>query len=402
MRALVISDLHLGAWTGEDLLSDERFQARLEPALDGIDELVILGDLFDLLFGSIEDAMVASEGLFAMLRERLPGRRVVFCPGNHDLHFRVLAEHERRAGRPPSSGPEGDGGGLPQPALLRSMLSDRLEGIDVQLRYPTHTVGDVLLTHGHFLDPHARLSGGVGAKLLTRTLWAIAAGGREDPRTVADYDAIVGLLTELLYAIGQLPHGTVAQQRVFDGAQSLAGVAARLRAPARALSRVLSADDYGKPPEAEWIDSRHFDHALAEERSRLRDDPGALEVSSHDVVRLAGPSDPRERSLGAFAMAVTNLGWDRTHKQIVFAHTHQPLNDAQISSSDVRYWNTGSWIYEPDLNDEACYAQYLRRAWPGTAVLIDTDEECPRLVHLLADLNPLNDPDRVGSPLRHL
>lgn len=69
----------------------------------------------------------------------------------------------------------------------------------------------MLLTHGHFLDPHARLSGGVGGKLLTRTLWAVAAGGREDPRTVADYDAIVGFLTELLYSISQLPHPRLVQ-----------------------------------------------------------------------------------------------------------------------------------------------------------------------------------------------
>ncbi|MGI8726581.1 MAG: metallophosphoesterase [Solirubrobacterales bacterium] len=299
MRALVISDLHLGAWTGEDLLSDERFQARLEPALEGVDELVILGDLFDLLFGSIEEALAASETLFAMLRERLAGRRLVFCPGNHDLHFRVLAEHERRArSRGPGAVEEGA-----QPALLRSMLSDRLEGVDVQLRYPTHTVGDVLLTHGHFLDPHARLSGGVGGKLLTRTLWAIAAGGREDPRTVADYDAIVGFLTELLYSISQLPHGTVAQQRVFDRAESLAGIAARLRTPVRALGRLLSDGGTSKPPEVARIGSHHFDQALAQERARLGGDPDALEVSSHDIVRLAGPSDPRERALGAFATA---------------------------------------------------------------------------------------------------
>ena len=63
MRALVISDTHFGAWTGRDLLSEERYLERLEPALDGIDELIFLGDLFDFLFGSFAGAVEASDGL---------------------------------------------------------------------------------------------------------------------------------------------------------------------------------------------------------------------------------------------------------------------------------------------------------------------------------------------------
>ena len=44
MRALVISDTHFGAWTGRDLLKEERYLERLAPALEGIDELIFLGD----------------------------------------------------------------------------------------------------------------------------------------------------------------------------------------------------------------------------------------------------------------------------------------------------------------------------------------------------------------------
>ena len=53
MRALVISDTHFGAWTGRDLLREEFFLERLAPQLEGIDELIFLGDLFDFLFGSV-------------------------------------------------------------------------------------------------------------------------------------------------------------------------------------------------------------------------------------------------------------------------------------------------------------------------------------------------------------
>ena len=67
MRALVISDTHFGAWTGRDLLKEERYLERLEPALEGIDELIFLGDLFDFLFGSVADAIDASDGLLRLI-----------------------------------------------------------------------------------------------------------------------------------------------------------------------------------------------------------------------------------------------------------------------------------------------------------------------------------------------
>ena len=62
VRALVISDTHFGAWTGRDLLREEQFLERLAPQLEGIDELVFLGDLFDFLFGSVGEAVDASAG----------------------------------------------------------------------------------------------------------------------------------------------------------------------------------------------------------------------------------------------------------------------------------------------------------------------------------------------------
>ena len=86
-------------------------------------------------------------------------------------------------------------------------------------------------------------------------------------------------------------------------------------------------------------------------------------------------SDPSEHALEAFAQVVDNLGWGGEAEKIVFAHTHQPLADVRSSRRRAtRYWNTGSWIYEPDLGSRQAYARYLRYAWPGTAVLIDDDE----------------------------
>jgi hypothetical protein len=86
---------------------------------------------------------------------------------------------------------------------------------------------------------------------------------------------------------------------------------------------------------------------------------------------------------------VANLGWNRESDRIVFAHTHQPLADVRSRGDSLtRYWNTGSWIYEPDLSSRQAYARYLRFGWPGTAVVIDDEEPSPRLLELLADLRP--------------
>ena len=56
MRALVISDTHFGAWTGEDILRERQNLALLAPHLD-VDEVIFLGDMFEFLFGSARDAL---------------------------------------------------------------------------------------------------------------------------------------------------------------------------------------------------------------------------------------------------------------------------------------------------------------------------------------------------------
>jgi hypothetical protein len=77
----------------------------------------------------------------------------------------------------------------------------------------------------------------------------------------------------------------------------------------------------------------------------------------------------------------------------------EPLADVRSSRvGRTRCWNSGCWIYEPDLGSRQAYARYLRYAWPGTAVLIDQDEPQPQLLELLADLNPLNGGPGLPSP----
>jgi Calcineurin-like phosphoesterase len=403
MRALVISDTHFGAWTGYDLLRDPEYRERLVPHVAGIDEVVFLGDLYDLLFGTIAESFRASEGLLHLLRDALQGKRFVFLAGNHDHHFEVrrresVLELELATGSPSES----LGSELERRSVLQSFLARHLEGVEVDVRYPTYTVGDVLLTHGHFLDPHARQAGALGSRLLTQTLWRIAAGGREDPRTVEDYESVITMLTELLFTIAQLPHGCAAQRSVYGAGQRAARIANSVTAPFERLRRRVGRrpggsrnggdGDRGGAPPATAADAEFRRVREAElGRRRALGAPALSPDMDYPLARVLRPSDPRERSLEAFARVVANLGWGRETDKIVFAHTHQPLGDVRApGDSRIRYWNTGSWFYEPDLRSPEALASYQKRAWPGTAVLIDTEEDHPRLIEILADLNPLN------------
>jgi len=409
LRALVISDTHFGAWTGRDLLAEEMFLERLAPALEGIDELIFLGDLYDFLFGSVADATKAAEGLLEVIASELSGKRLVFLAGNHDHHLVHRDEEDRleaalaEGGEAPAPGGVTTGGEAPAagerpgPAFFRSYLERRLPGVEVEIAYPTYEFADVLLTHGHYLDPHARMSGSRGDRLLTRTLWGIAAGGPEEPSCEEDYESVITLLTEWLYVAAQMPHGTHAQQNVFRAVQRATRLASTAAAPVRGAKRLAAGlrDHAGAPGDRGLPSAEHFDAVIREEAARqAREQPLSSPTFSRPLYpepTVISRSDPSEHALDAFARVVANLGWGERAGKIVFAHTHQPLADVRSGDgSGIRYWNTGSWIYEPDLGSRQAYARYLRYAWPGTAVLIDDSEPEPRLVELLADLNPLN------------
>ena len=60
MKTLVISDLHLGARTNVDVLRRPAAQQALLEALEGVDRLVVLGDLLELRHGPVYDALEAA------------------------------------------------------------------------------------------------------------------------------------------------------------------------------------------------------------------------------------------------------------------------------------------------------------------------------------------------------
>lgn len=401
MRALVISDTHFGAWTGEDILRERDTLALLEPQLD-VDEVIFLGDMFDFLFASLRDAFSAADGLFDLLREKLQGKRFVFLAGNHDHHLvtregEALLELELATGQPPDE----LRGEVRRIDFFRRFLERRLDGVEIDVRYPTYTFAGVLCTHGHYLDFHARRTGAAPGKLLARALWSIAVGGEEHPPTIQDYEATIAMLTGLLYMVAQLPNGTHAQRRAFGAFQTLARAIRIGAAPVRTMEHSASwlasrAQAHSRSRSRRNIASQsetaNYSGARSREAQRQRRTgaPAGGEVANYAFARNVRPSDPSGIAIQAFEKVVTHLGWARDTHKIVFAHTHQPLDGVTTPGGAIQYWNTGSWIYEPDLTSYDAYVGYLSNAWPGTAVLIDSDEPQPRLLRLREHLNPIH------------
>jgi hypothetical protein len=390
VRSLILSDTHFGAWTGDDLLRHDWARDRLAPHLEGIDELVILGDLFDLLFATVPDAFAAADPFFELIAQKLGGKRIVWLAGNHDRHI-VARELEDMTEQQIATGEDAAAIGptLRERNFFLRFLKRRLPECESVIEYPAYWVGDVLCCHGQYLDAHVQ--GSLANRMFTRGLRRVGGvkthGRRLD---IDDYEAATGPLTELLYTVAQLPRGTAAQMSLLDEVQRIGRIVRAVSSPGR---------------EAERLARDVADRA----RSLVRPGGGGLEAAasapvetssevSTSLARVLGPDEPVERSLRAYAQVAANLGWASQTDKFVFAHTHQPLEGVRSEPlapvegqpvENVRFWNTGCWIYEPTLGSLESYERYLRIAWPGTAVLIDTERDEPELIRCLADLSPL-------------
>jgi len=364
VRALVISDLHLGAWTGDPVLSRPFARGRIAPLLDEADELVLNGDTFDFLFSTVGNAFAQAEPFFDLVAERMRGGRVTFLAGNHDHHvavrgLRAAVELQVATG---ATGRDFERVYREEHrSFLARYLERKLPGIETEIVYPAHEIGDSLICHGHYLDAH--MGGSLANRVLTHATWTIAGGRPLEMLCEADYEAVIVPLTELLFTVAQLPRGTAAQQSFQQHLESLGrwlGRAARIGAAVRPHRRRP-----GRPPA----------------RPRL---------TEGGFGRACSPIGDIPLQLAAYGQVVRTLGWDRLGKHLVFSHTHQPLAGVtDTACGETLFWNTGSWIYEPTLGTHESYVRYLGRAWPGTAIAIDDERSQPRLVRCLSDQSPL-------------
>lgn len=318
VRRLIISDLHFGS---EDaLLATPAGLERIEPELAWADELVINGDLFELVFTSLPDAVTAARPFLALVNRHVG--RVHYLPGNHDHHLVSLAGDERRfaevLGRPAPTLFEV----APAERLLRSLCPDA----DVICAYPVCELDGLRITHGHYIAPHV---GSSEWRLMDRLAWRLTGEvARPDRLTVADYEGLIAPLYELMYEIANLPSGKRAQQQ-FE--RWLSGIAAIARAPQRA-SRQLTG----------------LAHAITA-RGSARE--------------LAPTEAPDDEVVQAMQVVCHNL--EIAPGTVLFGHTHLPIDGVATPDGVYRLYNSGSWVWDRRLREAASYRE---SAWPGTVL----------------------------------
>src|SRR4051812_25057098 len=147
MTSAIVSDLHLGAATGRDLLRRPAVLSALTAALRDVDELILLGDVVELRERRLAEVIAQARPVIEEIDRALAGRRVTIVAGNHD-HQTVAPLMDRAqsdgSGREPET--------LGEPA---TWLKAMFRVSDVRAAYPGVWVrADVYATHGHYLDVH--------------------------------------------------------------------------------------------------------------------------------------------------------------------------------------------------------------------------------------------------------
>lgn len=305
---------------------------RLLEALEGIEQLVLLGDVIELLEKRAEPAMQVAEPILRMIGGTLGAdREVVLVPGNHDRA--LVAGWIRRVGAGLASDSRVPLDATPALARVASCLAPAR----VRVHYPgVWLAPGVWATHGHYLDRH----------LLPEAAFGVTRGllGRVPPPGAApiDYERAGGpSLTRLeALVIKALPRALAAL---------VEDVAELIRASTMPLAP----------------------------RRLLR--PGMARLTA----RVLG-AQMRLASLPAISHVVGRLGVDA--EWVLFGHVHRlgPLPGERDTrwrgpQGRPRILNTGSWVYEPLLVHDATPPHPY---WPGGAVTLENDGT-PRAVGLL-------------------
>src|ERR1700750_1008497 len=170
MRTAVISDLHLGVASDEDVLRDPSVRRALFEEVAGADRLVLLGDVVELRNLPVGPSLERARPFFEGLGEAVGEIEVVLVPGNHDARLAEPLLDELSLGRAPRLGLEQRY--APSPGPL-AMIDGWLGQARLQPAYPGVWLReDVYATHGHYVDLHLTLPRAecVAAATLMRTL----------------------------------------------------------------------------------------------------------------------------------------------------------------------------------------------------------------------------------------
>jgi hypothetical protein len=360
VRTLVISDLHIGAASGKDLLRRPELRAPLIEALAGADRLVVLGDGLELREAPHRDAAELAAPFFAEAGAALgAGGELLMLAGNHD-HGLVAGWIDARLQSEPSGFL-----GLSEPiepaaaGPLAQRLAELAAPARLRLAYPGAWLrDDVYAIHGHYVDLHStvptfeRLAAGAMARWVVRLP---EHGARPD-----DYEAALAPIYAFLHQLTQRSDHTAVSAGAGASARAWVALAGegRARHPVRAAG--LGAG---------------YAAAVA----------GLNALGLGPVDRDLSSASLRRGGLSGMREVLRRLGIAAPH--VLFGHTHRsgpwPRDDPGewITAAGSHLVNAGSWVYQPHfLSERPNDSPY----WPGTAVVVE-DAGPPRLIRLLGE-----------------
>lgn len=351
MRTVVVSDLHLGARSGRDLLRQAEPRRRLSQALEGVDQLVLLGDVLELRDGRAATVLERAGPALAALGASAANARIVLVPGNHD--HRLSDGLAGRAGWRRRR-PQLDVQQVSRPAAgtLAAEVAHRLGAADVVCAYPGLWITEnVYATHGHYLDCHTTVA---TVEVMAAAALARLRGGMPPERlSPTFYERALAPI----YAFNDARARTI-RARLPVTTASAGGSAPR---PHHRADAALA-----RPPGSGSSAKR----TLLAAANRL--------AAGRFHLELSGP-ELRERNAVAMREVVRRLGIDARY--VVFGHTHQPGprdgEDWSLANGGSLV-NCGSWFASSASRVDGLAA--ARRA--GTCVIVEGGGS-PRIERLL-------------------
>ncbi|HEX3324485.1 MAG TPA: metallophosphoesterase [Solirubrobacterales bacterium] len=353
MRTAIVSDLHLGSATGEDLGRDQAIRRTLLAEVRSADRLVLLGDALELRELPLAQVLEIVRPFFEELGEAMAGRRVVLIPGNHDHRLAEPLLEEVALG--------GGSLGLEHRALPAGEPATRIAAwlgkAELSIAYPGVWLrDDVYATHGHYMDCHMSLPRMecVAAAAIMR-----AAGHPPDPATPGDYERILRPIYGLSFGLAEAGMAFAATR---PSERAWRSISARNRSGGRARQAAVKAALGAGVPTSVWLLNSLF---------RAGFDP---DLSPASITRSG---------IAAAAEMTRRLQIDAAHT--ITGHTHRAGPGESEAEWPLpgggRLHNTGSWVFADAFHHPGSSPGPY---WPGTVTWVE-DEGAPRRVRLLAD-----------------
>lgn len=362
MRTAIVSDLHLGVASDEDVARDPAVRRVLLEEIAGAERLVLLGDVVELRNLPVGPSLARARPFFEELGEALGEAEVVLVPGNHDHRLaEPLLDQLSLDGAPlklehrhaPDTGPA-------------ALIAGWLGAARLQVAYPGVWLReDVYATHGHYMDVHLTLP---RAECVAAATMVRLSGPLPHRAAPSDYEKVLRPIYGFAYGLAQvLPHRRRRNGPFEKAWEVLAG-------ERKAPSLKARAARAGFPVAVRGLNG---------------------------LLRAGFEPDVRPRAIfrsgveAATEMAV-RLGIDDV--QVITGHTHRggPLPDEPEwpLPRGGRLHNTGSWVFSSAFHQPGTPPNSY---WPGTVTWLE-DEAPPRRVQLLHSYTHQEMTDLITRP----